>query len=134
MGGRLSRFLAALSVAVLMGGIFPLTALAYFETFMGNQGLSAGNAFGSTSAHTYVYEIDTDSDHTACPARDRGYAGYTSTPFQYPHLTGYNQYVCGYGVASWSPVPESDYWHGAAYNPNKSTFDYFYWAVYYWSG
>ena len=93
------------------------TASASFDTYMGQQGLSAGNAYASSSAHTGIYQSGADVDHTACPGYAEGWGGYTSN----------NQAVW------WTNInPGSGYHHGAVYNPNNVTFDNFTWAIYYW--
>lgn len=139
MIARSSTLAAKLAVAVIaslaVAGIASASvAHAGFETFMGAQGLSAGNAYASTSAHSFVNRIEADVDHTACPSVAAGYGGYTSTPFSGGHNTFY--IPCGYTsfgvIPRWDPNPTGDFFHGAVYNPNSVTFDNFNFAVYYW--
>jgi hypothetical protein len=120
---------AATSLAV---GIAASPAFASgTETFMSNQGLSAGNAKASIAAHTgNPIAVAASSDHTFCPAFATGYAGYTSTPFTGGHTTFVGP-TCGPGVQGWS-ISSNSYMHGAVYNPNISTFDEFAWADFYW--
>lgn len=132
MSSILTRAACGFAVCVLAVLVNAGVAAAAFETFMGSQGLSAGNAYSSYSAHSYVNQISVDSNHTACPAVASGYSGYTSTPFSGGHNTAYQSYECGYGVATWYPNPTGGYLHGAVYNPNQNTYDYITWAVYYW--
>ena len=111
------------------------TASASFDTYMGQQGLSAGNAYASSSAHTGIYQSGADVDHTACPGYAEGWGGYPSTPFSGGHSMHYA--VCGYTSNNqavwWTNInPGSGYHHGAVYNPNNVTFDNFTWAIYYW--
>ncbi|HEX6023056.1 MAG TPA: hypothetical protein VFZ00_13735 [Solirubrobacter sp.] len=102
------------------------------ELFMSNQGLSAGNAYASTSAHTGVWALEGDADHTHCPAVATGYAGYTSSPFSGGNSTSFG--ACGPHYQAWYPSGlGSVYRHGAEYNPNQSTFDSFVFAIYHWS-
>lgn len=108
------------------------TAFAATERFMSNQGLSAGNAYASLSAHSNVFLIVTSGDHTACPAVATGYAGYTSSPFSGGRYTAYQSSLCGPGQRAWYPNPSSSYVRGATYNPNTSTFDFMYYADYAW--
>jgi hypothetical protein len=65
--GRRRTAVAAFVAAIVIAATQASSASAQFETFMGQQGLSAGNAYASASAHTYVYRIETDSDHTRVP-------------------------------------------------------------------
>ena len=131
--GRRRTAVAACLAAIVLAATQAASASAQFETFMGQQGLSAGNAYASASAHTYVYRIETDSDHTACPAYSQGYAGYTSAPWGSGNNTWWSSANCGYGVAAWWPTtPYYQSTHGTAYNPNGATFDNFTWAIYWW--
>ncbi len=132
---RLSKVVVVTAVlAAAWATAYASVASASFETFMGNQSLSAGNAYASYSAHSYVNQISVDTNHTACPAVALGYAGYTSQPFSGGRNTAYSNcgYTYGGQVPTWYPNPTSGYFHGAVYNPNGSTSDYITFAVYYW--
>lgn len=139
-GGAAKRVSKVMAVTAVLAATWATAnasvAFASYDTFMGNQGLSAGNAYASSSVHSYVNQISVDTDHTACPAVALGYSGYTSTPFSGGHNTAYQSYACGYTqggrVPTWYPNPTSGSLHGAVYNPNGSTFDYITFAVYYW--
>lgn len=124
-------FAVALTATLLGAATLPNAASAYGnETFMGNQGLSAGNAYASFSAHTYITGVVKDANHTACPAVASGYGGYTSTPFSGGHNTAYT--ACGPGFTAWYPNPVGSSLHGAVYNPNVQTYSYIYYANYRW--
>ncbi|HEX8105798.1 MAG TPA: hypothetical protein VF533_24495 [Solirubrobacteraceae bacterium] len=104
------------------------------EQFMNDgQGLSAGNAKASGTAHTGVDVVFGSANHTWCPALAAGYGGYTSTPFSGGHFTPYDPNRCGAYYQEWYPNTSSgEYFHGAAYTPNAVTFDVFNWARYQW--
>ena len=107
------------------------SAWAASQVFMDEQGLSAGNAKASSSFHTRVYEIEGNANHTHCPAVAQGYGGYTSTPFSGGNFTAYLN--CGPHYQFWLPHGTANTnFHGAEYNPNISTFDFFDYARYYW--
>ncbi|RKQ87544.1 hypothetical protein C8N24_5569 [Solirubrobacter pauli] len=135
---QLSPFRAVLVTAVasaLLAVVAAAPASAAFDTYMGVQGLSAGNAYASASAHTNISSSGADVDHTACPGYGLGWGGYTSTPFSGGNSMTYA--VCGYTQGNqtvfWHNVngPSSSR-HGAVYNPNSTTYDNFTWAIYYW--
>lgn len=124
--------LAVAATAVLVVFANAGTAFAGGERFMYQQGLSAGNAYASDSSHTGVQNVNGRADHTHCPTVAQGYGGYTSTPFSNGNFTA-NSPVCGPGYQSWYPNATSNYYfHGAEYNPNSSTRDYFAHAYYSW--
>lgn len=125
------RACVALTGLVLMAMWWPASATAGYEHFMSNQGLSAGNAYASASAHSGVNGIWGYADHTHCPSYATGYSGYTSTPFTGGHFTA--QGPCGPGYQGFYPTGlGSVYVRGAEFNPNQSTFDNFSSATYTW--
>lgn len=120
-----------MGIALAVGACTASSASAALETFMNYQGLSAGNAKASVSAHSGVVEIEVITDHTACPAVAQGYTGYTSTPFSGGNFTAYLN--CGYPRAVWYPSGTSGiYFHGAVHNNNGSTYDYISYGTYWW--
>lgn len=123
----------ALLAGLLCGVMAAPAAAAGTFTFMSNQGLSAGNAYASAGSHYYVYQVRTSSDHTSCPGVASGYGGYTSTLNGGGNFTSYSQ--CGTYGGTWFPNGTQSYsFHGAAVNPNVSTFDYIYSGYYEWLG
>ena len=121
-------------VATLALGTATPAASAGVDQFMNaGQGLSAGNAKSSSSAHSGVTIVRGSADHTFCPAVAQGYAGYTSTPFSGGNFTAYQSYTCGPRYREWRPNGTSNYYfRGAVYNPNGQTFDVFDYAYYEW--
>lgn len=131
---RPSSVTTGLVVAVLAISALPHAASAGVEQFMNDgQGLSAGNAKASGSAHSGVDVVFGSADHTFCPAVAQGYGGYTSSPFTGGNFTAYQSWACGPRNQYWYPNGTANYYfHGAVYNPNSYTFDTFYWARYQW--
>lgn len=127
---RSRLFVAAFAAAALTAGAAPAAALAGAETFMSSQSLSAGNAKASVAAHSGTLGVDAVGDHSFCPALARGYAGYTSSPNSGGNQTSAST-NCGpgYRASSWS---SGTFWHGAVWNQNISTSDYFSVATFYW--
>lgn len=124
--------LAAVAASVsLLGAVGVSTASAVSETFMSNQGLSAGNAKASVGANAGSYVVVWGvSDHSWCPSLARGYAGYTSSPNTSTNTTTYRVCGPGYQTDAWDTGGWS--WHGAAWNRNVSTFDNFDHAIILW--
>ena len=120
---RCARLVLATAVLMLGGGA---TAVATSEHFLQGQGLSAGNSYATGSSHTGTYYVQTVANHTACPAYDNSHAGYWGGA-----PADWTLSVCGPGTTGWSHG-NSGSWHGAAYNPNASTFDSFSDAHYSW--
>jgi hypothetical protein len=97
-----------------------------------NAGVDANHAFASAGAHPLVSAIQTDSDHTGCPAIGQGWGGDTSSPYAQTFFA--HKPTCGRFFQEWDPIGGSGSLvvHGVAYNPNSITDDVFATATYYW--
>jgi hypothetical protein len=85
-----------------------------------NGGLSAGNSYASTTAHSSDIYTEVVSDHTACGGFDQGHAGsFGGPPLVFALST------CGPGTTRFyaNGCCSGSYYHGAVFNPNSSTFD-----------
>ena len=106
-------------------------AFAGWQTFMSNQGLSAGNAYAAVPAHSGLLAVSGNANHTHCPAVGTGWTGYTSQPWGGGNYMYWSS-SCGPGTVGWTFSAGGSYYHGAEYNPNSSTNDQFSWAEWSW--
>jgi hypothetical protein len=92
--------------------------------------IGPGDAWATGSAHSYVWDIWSDTNHTSCPAVGAGWGGLENNPRAHGDFLAY--IPCGYNGVDWMPNPTGDYLHGVTYDPNVSTSDFIYSANYSW--
>ncbi len=126
-GRRLAlRALIVACTTVVALALAAAPASAGFMGFMSDQGLSAGNLYAANTADAHSTDtVSGNSNHTWCPAVSEGVRGYASSA----PLLGYG--ACGPGY-QFTDFCNCRYNRGTAYNPNQSTYDFIYYANWYW--
>lgn len=80
-------------------------------------GLSPGRSYASGSAHSGVYYVRAQTNHTACVSVSQGWAGYSPPGSGIIRTTNSS---CGVSPYAYPGQP-SGFWHGWVGNPNSVT-------------